>query len=83
MKVRAKSAGYYNHRRIKEGDVFELKEQTGLIIKKDGTKEKKTWKVDELFSSKWMEKYEDDDAQVVKRKPAKKEVEQNFDDEVI
>jgi hypothetical protein len=51
MQVRAIKLGYYNHARIKEGEVFILKERKG--VDRDGNKI--TMSPEQQFSSKWME----------------------------
>lgn len=60
MKVRATQLGYYDHRRRKPGEVFELIEVKGF------TKDPKTEKVSPLtlspeqqFSENWMEKVDE------------------------
>lgn len=63
MLVRATQKGYYNLKRIKEGEIFELVPIEGLY--KDDSKPgeakpvKKTWTPEEQFSSKWMEKVDE------------------------
>ena len=53
MKVIATRVGYYEHRRRKANEVFELIEINGL---KDGKPKK--FSPEEQFSQKWMEKYD-------------------------
>lgn len=48
MKVKATMTGYYDHKRIREGQVFELKP----LKTKDG----KTIDVEKQFSKVWMER---------------------------
>lgn len=65
MKVRAKLisengkenrvVGYYGHRRIREGEVFELVTQKGLD--RFGNKVVRT--PEQQFSSRWMERWEE------------------------
>jgi hypothetical protein len=60
MLVKAKRIGYYNLKRRREGDVFELKEMTGY--KKIGDKlEKVAITAEQQFSDSWMEQVEEDD----------------------
>lgn len=51
MQVRAKRLGYHNHVRVREGEVFILKERKGLD--RDG--KQITMSPEQQFSSKWME----------------------------
>jgi hypothetical protein len=89
MKVRALSMGYYDNKRRREGEVFELKPLRGKFMdpvsKKmvDGVKQP-----EELFSSKWMEVVdgsEEREEPVVKKAQSKKKKEEPVyeDDEVI
>lgn len=52
MKVQATQLGYYEHKRRREGDVFEL------VERKD--RHGKVMTVNQQFSSKWMKKVSDD-----------------------
>lgn len=78
--VRATMTGAYGHKRIKEGQVFELQD---MKIKKIDPKTKKetteVYKADQQFSAAWMEVV---DAKEVKLEP-KVQFEQNDNIEVI
>lgn len=63
MKVRATQLGYYAHRRIRPGEVFELKEYAGKIRDKSqhpSKETKHTFTAKEQFSKRWMEEVSDD-----------------------
>lgn len=66
MKVQATKLGYYDHKRMREGEVFELSPIKGL---RNG--EPKTYSPEEQFSDKWMEKVNDDDSFHVKKRGPK------------
>lgn len=51
MQVRAKKLGYHNHVRVREGEVFTLKERKGLD--RDG--KPVIMSPEQQFSMKWME----------------------------
>jgi hypothetical protein len=78
--VRATATGAYGHKRIKEGQVFELQD---MKIKKIDPKTKKetieVYPAEKQFSEAWMEKV---DAKEVKQEP-KVKFEQNDNVEVI
>ena len=63
MWVRAKSLGFYGHKRRREGAVFQLEAITRMRMQKDkdgkdiGLKEV-TIKPEQQFSERWMEKVE-------------------------
>ena len=58
MWVRATALGYYDHKRRREGAVFELKPITRKRLQKDGTTKDVTIKPEQQFSERWMEKVE-------------------------
>lgn len=60
MKVRAKSTGYYDLKRRKEGAVFELATVSGITIDKHGKKSPVTFTPEQQFSEKWMERVDVD-----------------------
>jgi len=63
MKVRAKELGYYDEKRRRPGEVFELEEREGFTRNENsGKATKKVWSAEEQFSEKWMEKVDADDA---------------------
>lgn len=84
--VRATRVGFFGHKRIKEGQVFELAD---LEVKKmeldPKTKKKKevkfVYKADEQFSPEWMEKVSETEAKAEKQAPVK--FDQNDNVEVI
>lgn len=55
MWVRATAMGYYDHKRRREGAVFELKPITRKRVK-DGVEKEVTIRPDQQFSARWMEK---------------------------
>ena len=60
MRVRATRAGYYDHLRRREGDVFTLASITGLVMDvKTGQHVSATIPPEKQFSSRWMEKVAD------------------------
>jgi hypothetical protein len=81
MRVRATQIGYYNNKRIREGEEFELRPAKGKVW----DAQSKTFKEElltpeRLFSSKWMEKV---DGVKPATKPAKKQEPVYEDEEVI
>ena len=78
--------GYYDNKRRREGEVFELRAMSGLFKDKDGKLVKGVKQPEELFSEKWMEKVEDEEREEMAPKKARKakvEPEIAQDDEVI
>lgn len=62
MLVRAKKLGYYNHKRIREGEEFMLKPIKGFEQDKFGrTLSAKTFSEEEQFSPNWMEKVDENE----------------------
>lgn len=62
MLVRAKRLGYYNHKRIREGEEFVLKTVKGFIQDPLGRKKiAKEFTPEMQFSPEWMEKVEEDE----------------------
>lgn len=87
MRVRATKLGHYDHKRIREGQVFELKTVQGHRKNKDGKLTPIILKPEQQFSESWMERLEASpkaDAPV-KGRAKKNEVEQEIstDDDVI
>lgn len=67
MQVRATKTGYYNHGRIKEGQIFVLTERKGL----DHTGKKIVLSPEAQFSEKWMIRVNgSDDPPIVESKQA-------------
>lgn len=69
MKVRATAIGYFGNRRIKPGQVFEIKElkvKKQIIDPKTKVKGEKviTITAEEQFSDNWMEKLDKNEAKV-------------------
>lgn len=82
MLVRATKLGYYDNKRRREGEVFELKsikgkKKKGLIVEGDIV-----LKPEDQFSSNWMEKV-DSEKPVKKHTSKKEEPIASSDDEVI
>lgn len=69
MKVRATKLGYYDLKRRKEGEVFEISDTTTFDEKKDKDVDVSA---ESLFSPKWMEKV-DEDIPVQRHKKVKTE----------
>ncbi len=74
MQVRALKAGYYDHKRRKEGDEFTLRLIKGLGF--DG--KPKVFTPEMQFSVLWMESLEDseEEVQVTKARPVKAKAKQ-------
>lgn len=71
MLVRAIQTGYYGNKRIREGQIFELK---SLKIQKKDPKTQRDLKVVEIpaeqqFSELWMEKLEKSEEKKLSKKP--------------
>lgn len=73
MKVKALRQSYYEGRKVKPGDVFELKEVRGLNSNYEPT----IFTPEQQFSSRWMEKIEEVSRKSEKSMRPKKEIEEN------
>jgi len=70
MLVRAKRMGYYNHKRIREGEEFVLKTSKGFAQDPNGRVLKaKEFTPEDQFSTSWMERVDEDE-----EIPQKKEI---------
>lgn len=84
MKVRATAIGFFGNRRIKPGQVFEIKD---LKIKTVDPKTKKemvkTVKAEDQFSEVWMEKIDADEAKKIANTVPKFDYEDNIKEEDV
>jgi hypothetical protein len=82
MLVRAKKIGYYDNKRRREGETFELKPLKGKFLK-DGKLVDGVMSPEQLFSEKWMEKVVDDEPRKPKMKKQAVQEASYEDEEVI
>lgn len=82
MKVRAKKLGYYDNKRRREGEVFELKPVKGKKKKAERNIGDLVLTPEQQFSDLWMERV-DGEAPVKKEEPKVEEPDSSSEDEVI
>jgi hypothetical protein len=84
MLVRAKKLGYYNHKRVREGEEFILRKYKGLVQAKDTLKMvPKEFTPEEQFSSEWMERVSEDEPTPERREIVNKRKALRQSDDVI
>ena len=84
MKVRAIHLGYYQNKRIRPGQEFELVKIEGKKKLKDGKYEDLVLEPEHQFSDRWMEKLEEDEKSSAKpKKEDKKKDKPRPSDDVI
>jgi len=83
MLVRATRLGYYDHKRIREGEEFILRTIKGKVKDKSDKLVDKSFAPEEQFSGLWMEKVQDDEPTPEKKEIANKRKALRQSDEVI
>ncbi len=84
MLVRATKMGYYNHKRIREGEEFVLRTLKGFVQDPKGRElVKKEFTPEMQFASSWMEKVDEDEATPEKKEIVNKRKALRQSDEVI